>query len=194
MQPMAPSAISARGLFLLQVLVELAQERDEDIPALVYEARPAGRASARQRQQPSPAELQGVTVEAPALGSPTEGASSLCWGSVKLLDFLCLPRSGNPNTPVNPCRKGSLCSCSCPQGHLEHTDGVGSDLTLDAMHRMTHFHFHTLATQTTGVVKRPGHQPCCSSSSTPATTAQLPGLLETLPGRQWTPLGWPPWE
>ena len=112
MQPMALSAITARGLFLLQVLVELAQERDEDIPALVYEARPAGRASARQRQQPSPAELQGVTVEAPALGSPTEGASSLCWGSVELFEFLCLPRSGNPNTPINPCRKAQATQLS----------------------------------------------------------------------------------
>lgn len=60
----------------LKVLVELAQERDEDIPALVYEARPAGRVAARQRQQQSPAELQGVTVEGHTPGCPTEGGRS----------------------------------------------------------------------------------------------------------------------
>eukprot|EP00891_Asterochloris_glomerata_P002404 jgi/Astpho2/2404/e_gw1.00044.70.1_t len=49
----------------LKVLVELAQERDEDIPALVYEARPAGRVAARQRQQQSPAELQGSSGRHP---------------------------------------------------------------------------------------------------------------------------------
>ena len=39
----------------MQVLVELAQEREEDIPALVYEARSSGhpRRHPRPRQQPS---------------------------------------------------------------------------------------------------------------------------------------------
>lgn len=66
--------------FPIQVLVELAQERDEDIPALVYEARSTGQprqlAGIRQQRQPrqhntvtsaqqsdpAPAALHGVTI------------------------------------------------------------------------------------------------------------------------------------
>ena len=106
MLSMAPIQMSAVDCFLLQVLVELAQERDEDIPALVYEARPVGRASNWQRQQQSPAELQGVTVEAPTQSFPTEGASLLCGGrAFWLLGCLCLLRSGDPNTRVDCCRR-----------------------------------------------------------------------------------------
>ena len=83
--------------------MELAQERDEDIPALVYEARPVSRAAARQRQQQSPAELRGVTVEPRMQRPPTEGASG--GGSVKLPNFLCLLRSGDSGTSVKFCRK-----------------------------------------------------------------------------------------
>ncbi len=142
MLSMAPTEVRAMDLVVLQVLVELAQERDEDIPALVYEARPAGRVAARQRQQQSPAELQGVTVEGHTPGCPTEGANHLCLGSAKHLEFLCLLGSGNPNMQIDCCRMTQYMQLSLstrstvmewgPASHLmprmaslPHTDDAG---------------------------------------------------------------------
>lgn len=190
MLSMAPTEVRAMDLVVLQVLVELAQERDEDIPALVYEARPAGRVAARQRQQQSPAELQGVTVEGHTPGCPTEGANHLCLGSAKHLVFLCLLGSGTPNMQIDCCRMTQYMQLSLSTWSTVMEWGPASHL----MQRPGWLHCRTLTMQVAGVVERPAHRPCCSSSSTPATTLQLPGLLGTLPGWQWTPLGWPPWE
>ncbi|KAK9841060.1 hypothetical protein WJX81_008443 [Elliptochloris bilobata] len=55
----------------LKVLVELAMEREEDIPALIYEARPAGRAPRERRA------VRGAGASAAAVAVPAVDASSV---------------------------------------------------------------------------------------------------------------------